>query len=520
MYVLLQVATLFIPTLLLYCLTLAPSITFSHFGGDGAELAAAAHTLGIAHPSGYPTYLVIAKVFTLMVPWGEHALKLNFLSAIFGSSTVVLVYNIGRLATTKTFLAHRIGGNYYSVSAYLGAMCLAVTPIFWSQSIITEVHTLNTFFLALITFLLLRWNATKGEPSYLLPLSSLALGIGLGNHMTLLLLIPPMAYCIFSNRRRVSSQTAILSTISFLLGLSIYIYLPISASQTPPISWGDPIDLQGFFWTVSGTPYRELVFGVPLADIPLRAIHWASLLVSQFNLIGFSIGILGLWRLSLQNVHMALFTSLIFSSYWIYSLTYNTNDSHIYLLPALMSVSIWIGVGISWIGNLLLMGLSRYSYSNKVMPMLITVFVFAAIPTINLLSNYSAMNLSGNTEALQYAREIIESVETDAIILADSDQELFPIWYYVHVLKNDPKPTILSTRLMQFDWYIRQKQRLIPNIVPLSTSTDKDYRSVATQIVLHNLGSRPIYATRGAEFLLEPFDVDIGERLLRILGYP
>ena len=217
MHILLQVATLFIPTLLLYSLTLAPSITLSHSGGDGAELATAAHTLGIAHPSGYPTYLVIAKAFTLIVPWGEHALKLNFLSAVLGSSTVVLVYNIGLLATTKTFLVHRIGGNYYSVSAYVGAMCLAVAPIFWSQSIITEVHTLNTFFLALITFLLLRWNATKGEPSYLLPLSSLALGIGLGNHMTLLLLILPMAYCILSNRRRVSSQTAFLSTISFFV---------------------------------------------------------------------------------------------------------------------------------------------------------------------------------------------------------------------------------------------------------------------------------------------------------------
>ena len=454
------------------------------------------------------------------MPWGEQAFKLNFLSAVLGSLTVVLVYNIARLATTRTFLTHRIGGNFYSLPAYLGAMGLAVSPIFWSQSIITEVHTLNTFFVALITLLLLKWHATKGEPSYLLPLSTLVLGIGLGNHMTLLLLIPPVAYCIFSNRRRVPSQIAILSTISFLLGLSIYIYLPISAYQSPPISWGDPIDLEGFFWTVSGTPYRELVFGVPLTDIPMRAIHWASLVVTQFNLIGFSIGILGLWRLGLQNGHMALFTSLIFSAYWIYSLSYDTNDSHIYLLPALMSVSIWIGVGISWLGNLLLVSLSRYSYSNKAIPILITVSVFAAIPTINLLSNYSEMNLSGNTEALEYARTIVESVETDAIILADSDQELFPIWYYVHVLKDDPKPTILSTRLMQFDWYIRQKHRLIPNIVPYATSTDKDYRSVATQIVLYNLGSRPIYATREAEFLLESFDVDIEEKLLRILGYP
>ena len=520
MHLFLQVAALFIPTVLLYFFTLAPSITLSHFGGDGAELATAAHTLGVAHPSGYPTYLVIAKSFSLMVPWGEQALKLNLLSAILGSSVVVLVYNITRIAIPETSTRYKIDIVHYSIPAYLGAMCLAVTPLLWTQSIITEVHSLNAFFLALVTFILLIWNADTKKRSYLLPMGSFAFGLGLGNHLILLFLIPSIVYLLCNNRKLVSLQTAILSAVTFLFGISIYIYLPISAYQNPPISWGDPKDLDGFLWTVTGKPYQELVFGVPLSELPLRLIHGASLLVSQFNLIGLFIGIIGLWRLGIQNVSIAIFTGLIFLAYWIYSATYNTNDAHVYLLPSLIPFSIWIGIGMSWIGTRALVAFSKYSTSNKSILPLIIIFLFAAVPTINLLSNYSDIDLSGQTGTLEYAREVVESVEPNALILADTDEELFPIWYYIHVVKNGPKPTILSTRLMQFNWYLRQQQRSIPEIVPYTSSDGIDYKNMATKIVLHNLGSRPVYATRGAEFLLEQFDVDIGERLLRVLGHP
>ena len=42
-----------------YFWTLAPTITWRNDGADGGDLIAAAYTLGIAHPPGYPVYVVL-----------------------------------------------------------------------------------------------------------------------------------------------------------------------------------------------------------------------------------------------------------------------------------------------------------------------------------------------------------------------------------------------------------------------------------------------------------------------------
>jgi len=43
-----------------------------------------------------------------------------------------------------------IGGR---LPAYLAAFALGVSPVFWSQAIIAEVYTLNTFFFLVLVFM-------------------------------------------------------------------------------------------------------------------------------------------------------------------------------------------------------------------------------------------------------------------------------------------------------------------------------------------------------------------------------
>ncbi|MGD9101843.1 MAG: DUF2723 domain-containing protein, partial [Anaerolineae bacterium] len=50
--------------MLVYGLTLAPGLTWAHYGADGGDLVTAAHTLGVPHPPGYPTYTLLAWLFT------------------------------------------------------------------------------------------------------------------------------------------------------------------------------------------------------------------------------------------------------------------------------------------------------------------------------------------------------------------------------------------------------------------------------------------------------------------------
>src|SRR5437016_1291499 len=79
----------FIASLVLYVCTLAPTVTLV----DSGELIVAARSLGVAHPPGFPLYVLLAHLATL-VSIGNVAVRVNGASALFAalaSSVVTLV---------------------------------------------------------------------------------------------------------------------------------------------------------------------------------------------------------------------------------------------------------------------------------------------------------------------------------------------------------------------------------------------------------------------------------------------
>src|SRR6478672_57766 len=62
-----------------YAYTLAPGVTWANDGADSGDLIAATATLGVAHPTGYPTYLLLARLFQL-IPLGDLALRSTIFS--------------------------------------------------------------------------------------------------------------------------------------------------------------------------------------------------------------------------------------------------------------------------------------------------------------------------------------------------------------------------------------------------------------------------------------------------------
>ncbi len=74
----------------LYLMTLAPTILpLDRAFPDSAMLQMQAAVLGITHPTGYPTYLTLAHLFTYL-PVGDVAYRVNLASAVFGALSVRL----------------------------------------------------------------------------------------------------------------------------------------------------------------------------------------------------------------------------------------------------------------------------------------------------------------------------------------------------------------------------------------------------------------------------------------------
>ena len=142
-------AGLFAACLALYLQTLAPSV--ATLFDDSLEFPLVSYRLGIAHPTGYPLYTLLGKLFTLG-PWRNVGWSVNLLSAVAGALTVVLVYLIARDLVRRRW------------PALLGALALAVSPILWSQSVIAEVYSLNSAFVAALLWLALRWARQPLKP--------------------------------------------------------------------------------------------------------------------------------------------------------------------------------------------------------------------------------------------------------------------------------------------------------------------------------------------------------------------
>src|SRR5215472_15371775 len=86
--------------LLVYLSTLAPGLTWANHGADGGDLITATATGGVAHPSGYPTYLILARLF-LALPFGNLAWRANLLSAVCAAGAAAVVVALVRQASAE-----------------------------------------------------------------------------------------------------------------------------------------------------------------------------------------------------------------------------------------------------------------------------------------------------------------------------------------------------------------------------------------------------------------------------------
>jgi hypothetical protein len=75
--------------LLVYLLTLAPTLTWAHDGADGGDLVVAVLTGGVPHPPGYPTYLLLGSLFARLQVGGP-AFRLNLMSAVSAAAAAAV----------------------------------------------------------------------------------------------------------------------------------------------------------------------------------------------------------------------------------------------------------------------------------------------------------------------------------------------------------------------------------------------------------------------------------------------
>ncbi len=156
-----------------YWLTLAPTLQV----GDAGEQIAAAHFMGISHPTGTPLYLLLMKFWESVFPFGTIAWRMNLLNALLGSVAIgILSQRILRLAL------------YWGASRARGgllALCLSLTlaysQTFWYESLAASSYVLHYFFVILWLSLMSRVIVERQKDD--LKYVCLVTGLALANHI-------------------------------------------------------------------------------------------------------------------------------------------------------------------------------------------------------------------------------------------------------------------------------------------------------------------------------------------------
>jgi hypothetical protein len=324
----------FFPSLALYARTLMPDVGV----WDTAEFQTVGTVLGIAHPTGYPSYTVLAWLGSVVLqPFGEPALRANLLSGLLAAA------GSGVLTATVTLLTRR------AVVGIAAGATLAISTATWSIGLRADAHALHLALVGLLLLLLVIWSQREQaglRADGLLLAAAVVFGISLGNHALTLLLAPGIAFFVLAvapglllERPRVVLSCFLALALTTVV---LYAYLPLRSAMDPPLDYANPQTWEGFRYLVFAEQFRGSFQEFP----PLRQ---ALLLVGRetldelgvFALLAVLGAAVALFRRPALLVMLLLWLALS----WGFALGYVNADIERYRLAPLLAVALLGGLG-------------------------------------------------------------------------------------------------------------------------------------------------------------------------------
>lgn len=494
---------IFIVTFGMYIFTMCPTIYWE----DSAAFCAVHSLLGISHSPGFPIYIILGHLFSLF-SISYSAFCSNLMSAFWGSLALTLLY----LLVIEIFNQTKSSRLLLRWATIISILFFAFSTSFWLQTIRAEVYTLNILFTLLLIFLMIKWWQLK-ESHFgfrILLLFSFILGLSLTNHpLIIITLVPAFLLFFFSAdfKLLLNPKKLFLLAIFLMLGVSLYLYLPIRSSLLPAINWGKPdswSNLLSYLFRTSQTSVTASDQGFPYLN---RLWFNLSFPVAQFGLPFFWLGVVGAISLFKSCRRIFLFTFLIFilnvlTATWAADFSLRNYDLLGYLLPSLSVFTIWFALGLraslGWIFKEI-----RTIHANSIKETHRIVGYIAGyallglvffLPLFQIWKNFDQCNKRSQAWAYSYAHQILNSAKKDAIILVGDDNTLTSLWYLNLSCGIRPDVKILSISALTQKSYIEQISQQYRDI-RLPKLGQKDFGEIAYEVSQLNADDFPVYST-------------------------
>ncbi|NTV60130.1 MAG: DUF2723 domain-containing protein [Chlorobiaceae bacterium] len=561
--------SLFIVAEILYFSTMAPTLSF----WDCGETITTSCTLGIPHPPGAPLFLLFGRLFTMLPFFSDIGARVNLISTLVSSSTVMLTY----LITVRLIVLYRASDPdswtpAEKVAAYggaaVGALCLALSDSFWFNAVEASLWSSSLFFIAIITWLILRWHEEDPKPGHerWLMLVMYMIGLSIGVHLLSLLAVfavslvyyfkkykvTPLSFVLlvfgssvlffliytviikglpvlvhhtswwgflflclllgygvwYTHRKRlVIVNTALVSIFLIIIGYTSYALIYVRAHAGPPINENNPSTPEAFFSYLNREQY---------GDMPLLPRRWSPEPVHQYYYQQYSSDLDYFLRYQVQKMYLRYFgwqfigrehdmegAGIDWSVLWglpflagfagavmhfrrqwkmglvVCALFVMTGAALVIYLnqtepqprerdysyvASFFAFALWIGIGIESIWTLAAEKLKAARRQDLLFPAAVLV-VAAALVFLNgrmLQANYRVHSRAGNYVPWDWAWNMLQSCEKDAILFTNGDNDTFPLWYLQEVERIRTDVRIVNLSLANTGWYLAQLKNTSP----------------------------------------------------------
>ncbi len=561
-------AVLFVAAVILYIRTMAPTLSF----WDCGESIASAYTLGIPHPPGAPFFLLVAHLFSMIPFFSDIGARVNLLSTLVSSATVMLAY----LITIRFIVLYRkIDPDSWSpaekVSAYggalIGALALAFSDSFWFNAVEAGVWSSSSFFTAIIIWLMLRWYEEDPKPGHerWLLLVMFIIGLSIGVHLLSLLAVFAIAVVYYVKKYEVTVKsfslfilsavglffiiyigvikglpillhltswwgilllvsvlgygtwyshthrmallnTVFMSLFLIIIGYTSYSLIYVRAQAGPPLNENNPSTPETFFSYVNREQYGEM---------PLWPRRWSPEPVHQYfyqqysseldyfvtyqmqkmyfryfgwQFIGrehdmegagvdwsvlwgipFLVGLAGAishfrrqWKMGLVVSALFVITGAALVIYLNQTEPQPRERDYSYV-SSFFAFALWIGIGVESIWYSVGEYFKVTGRKNQLILAIVTVTVGLLFINARMLQvNYKVHDRSGNYVPWDWAWNMLQSCEKDAILFTNGDNDTFPLWYLQEVAGIRTDVRVVNLSLANTGWYLDQLKNTRP----------------------------------------------------------
>jgi tetratricopeptide (TPR) repeat protein len=316
-----------------------------------------------------------------------------------------------------------------SISAFLALIYSTVSTL-WNVSVTSEVYSLYAFFAGLLILLALLFRKSKDLRYFYLFLFTFSLA--LTNHIAIVFVFLPLLILVIHTflrilkKRKISLGKIVTTSIVLsILGLSVYIYLPIRASKDPTVNWSDTKNFRNFIYQITFKEHRTVALKpFSLVDTLQRSKNLFIFFLRQFPMvISIFYLVFGLYGFLALNKYSELLSSflLIILLNIVYIVFLNQVPLTVtsFGFPSYIVTTLLICSGIY---QLTLFCNKRYSITGLKTA---SVFILIVLFVIGLVFNYHENYRNHNYCAYQFIKNLMLTPTKDAALFVDGDNQTF-----------------------------------------------------------------------------------------------